>query len=123
MFLKPFMSPNSPHRRSFVKYSVVNFDSPAMPSKGVQPKQPKARVVRLRRKLEPQVHEDAKSVLVIKGRKTSQDVSDALKDLVRGYGVWSLHDHTRLTNTRFFASMDSDFYYESILGDVRQMIS
>lgn len=55
---------------------------PKMPSKNVQPKQPKARVLRERRKREPQVHEHAKSALIVKGRKTSQDVSDALKDLV-----------------------------------------
>lgn len=54
-----------------------------MPSKSIQPKQPKASALRAKRKREPKVHEDAKAALVIKGRKTSQEVNDALKDLVR----------------------------------------
>lgn len=62
-----------------------------MPSKNVQPKQPKARVIRAKRKREPQVHENAKAALVIKGRKTSQDVNDALKDLVRYDRLSSQH--------------------------------
>lgn len=58
-----------------------------MPSKNINPKQPKASVLRARRKREPQVHEPPKRALVIKGRKTSQDVSDALKDLVSDDGA------------------------------------
>lgn len=53
-----------------------------MPSRNVTPKQPKASVLRAKRKREPQVHENAKTAIIIKGRKTSQNVTDALKDLV-----------------------------------------
>lgn len=53
-----------------------------MPSKNVNPKQPKAKVLRAKRKREPQVHENAKTAILVKGRKTSEAVSDALKDLV-----------------------------------------
>lgn len=56
----------------------------AMPSRNVTPKQPKASVLRAKRKREPQVHENAKTAIIIKGRKTSQNVTDALKDLVSG---------------------------------------
>lgn len=59
-----------------------------MPSKNVTPKQPKASVLRAKRKREPQVNENAKRAIIIKGRKTSEDVSDALKDLVSTAGVW-----------------------------------
>ena len=55
-----------------------------MPSRNVTPKQPKASVLRAKRKREPQVHENAKTAIIIKGRKTSQNVTDALKDLVSG---------------------------------------
>ncbi|CAN0306504.1 unnamed protein product, partial [Laminaria digitata] len=41
----------------------------------------KASVLRAKRKREPQVHENAKTAIIIKGRKTSQNVTDALKDL------------------------------------------
>lgn len=55
-----------------------------MPSRNVAPKQPKASVLRAKRKREPQVHENAKTAIIIKGRKTSQNVTDALKDIVSG---------------------------------------
>lgn len=61
-----------------------------MPSRNVTPKQPKASVLRAKRKREPQVHENAKTAIIIKGRKTSQNVTDALKDLVSGTA--SQHD-------------------------------
>ncbi|CAM9723947.1 unnamed protein product [Discosporangium mesarthrocarpum] len=54
-----------------------------MPSKNIEPKQPSARVRRVLRKREPQVNENAKKAIIIRGRKVSQDVSDVLKDVFR----------------------------------------
>lgn len=53
-----------------------------MPSRNIIPKQGNAKALRAKRKREPQVHENAKTAIIIKGRKTSQDVTDALKDIV-----------------------------------------
>lgn len=55
-----------------------------MPSRNIIPKQGNAKALRAKRKREPQVHENAKTAIIIKGRKTSQDVTDALKDIVSG---------------------------------------
>lgn len=55
-----------------------------MPSRNINPKQGNAKALRAKRKREPQVHENAKTAIIIKGRKTSQDVADALKDIVSG---------------------------------------
>ncbi|CAN0271715.1 unnamed protein product, partial [Ectocarpus sp. 12 AP-2014] len=54
-----------------------------MPSRNIIPKQGNAKALRAKRKREPQVHENAKTAIIIKGRKTSQDVTDALKDIYR----------------------------------------
>lgn len=64
-------------------------ERPTMPSKSITPKQPKAKALRAKRKREPQVHENAKTAMVIKGRKTSQDITDALKDIVSDSSIAS----------------------------------
>ena len=79
---------------SIFELEVSRKNARDMPSKSITPKQPKARVLRARRKREPQVHEPAKKAIVIKGRKTSQDVNDALKDLVSDRGSSSCPTHT-----------------------------
>lgn len=53
-----------------------------MPSRNIIPKQGNAKALRAKRKREPQVHENVKTAIIIKGRKTSQDVTAALKDIV-----------------------------------------
>jgi hypothetical protein len=50
--------------------------------KRITPKQPKARVARILKKREPQMVEDAKATLLLRGTKASQDVVTVLKDLV-----------------------------------------
>ncbi|CAM9501752.1 unnamed protein product [Choristocarpus tenellus] len=56
---------------------------PTMPSRNIAPKQASAKSLRAKRKREPQVNENPKKALVIRGRKISQDVSDALTDVFR----------------------------------------
>ena len=66
-----------------------------MPSRNIIPKQGNAKALRAKRKREPQVHENSKTAIIIKGRKTSQDVTDALKDIVS-----DMIEHTPHVNAR-----------------------
>ncbi|CAM9850511.1 unnamed protein product, partial [Phaeothamnion confervicola] len=52
-----------------------------MPSRGIQPKQPSAKARRIQRAKEPKLVEDTKRALFLSGRKTSDMVTRALKDL------------------------------------------
>ena len=50
--------------------------------KRITPKKPKAAVLRVMKKKEPKIVENTKVALLLKGLKTSEVVSTALKDLV-----------------------------------------
>lgn len=78
-----------------------------MPSRNIIPKQGNAKALRAKRKREPQVHENAKTAIIIKGRKTSQDVTDALKDIVSslvGGGVPRVNARCSCCDTSVFCA-------------------
>lgn len=59
-----------------------------MPTKGVAPKQPKPRVRRLLASREPQLVENTKKSLLLRGNSTSQLVTSLLTDIVSRWRMW-----------------------------------